>query len=107
MDIYYNSMVEGGYNQSTSDFMSALSSQSNLDSTFNLIALDWPAKPSAEQNYTQYKQELASQIPQGTFGSYDITTLEYTHEQNEINAIVYCSLESDASIGSFSAIMLE
>ena len=106
MDIYHNSMVEGT-DESTSDFMSALKSQSNLDSTINLIELNWPAKTSAEQNYTQYKQELASQIPQGTFGSYDITTLQVSGDQKEINAIVYCSLESDASIGSFSAIMLE
>ena len=53
-----------------------------------------------------YKQQLANQIPIGTFGSFDITKLGIETEK-QINAIVYCSLASDSSIGSFSGVMLE
>ena len=46
-----------------------------------------------------------SDIPPGTFGTYDVTKLDLGTDK-EINAIVYYSLESDASLGSFSGVML-
>ena len=76
------------------------------DNALTLNGEDWPTKTS-EQSYQEYYTMLADSIPEGTFGSYDIQQIANDDGSYSINAVVFASLASDASIGSFSAVLLQ